>query len=500
MPGPIAVQTRTEGSRPIKLDLESESTARSGKRVTQSRAAETKLDGSAAKPMPRPRKPEERMIDAAVAAAITEADERASTKGRTLPMEARGVEPTKEVGAPQAEIQRDRSAVPSKPRGTPPPIKAKSDRSGEILVGAPQAVERDDSSGPTEIRSGRTVVPESSKAAPRRDTPPLFHDLAAPAVVPAKAEARTGATQPPSVALPIEAPAKKTQPPSEAVVAPIAAPTSPRMQPALVVRPDGAATHTQPVRAPLVAATPAPVATPIARPTTPPTTAPRKSTHRVPNWVAAAVFGLLGLGAGVLIASGSDDDEAATLRPALSTASIAPAKALEPVREPAADVPVEPEPTLEPPAAEPALTTPEVVAMVDDTPNLSDDVAADPAPRRRYKRRARPQAVQTSMPEPEPEPEPELAAPKPRPKPPSATALLGQARAAYAGGNHEAAYRLARRSHSAGGSNDALVVMAKAACRSDNKDGALSALRQLPLLERAPIRRDCRKAGSRIGI
>jgi hypothetical protein len=507
MPGPITVQTRTEGSRPIKLDLESEPTARSGKRVTQSRAAETKSDGSVAKPMPRPRKPEERMIDAAVAAAITEADVRASTKGRTLPMESRGVEPTKEVGAPQAEIQRDRSAAPGKPRGTPPPIKEKTDRSGEIRVGAPQAVARDDSSGPTEIRSGRTVVPESSEPAPRRDTPPLFHDLAAPGIAPGKAEARGGATQPASVASSIEATAKKTQPPTEAVVAPIAAPTpasdrSTRTQPALIVHPDGAATHTQPVRAPLVAATPAPVATPIARPTTPPSTSPRKATHRVPNWVAAAVFGLLGLGAGVLIASGAGDDEPAELRPALANASTTPAAepasktSPEPAREP-----VTVEPSTEPPAIDPVPpTTPEVVAMIDDTPSLADDAAADPAPRRRYKRRARAQPVQTSAPDPEPEREPELAAPKPRPKPPSATALLGQARAAYASGNHETAYRLARRSHSAGGSNDALVMMAKAACRNDDKDGALSALRQLPLLERAPIRRDCRKAGSRIGI
>ena len=366
-PGPIAVHTRTEGSRPIKLDLDGDAqptTARSGKRVTQSRAAETKSDGSVAKPMPRPRKPEERMIDAAVAAAITEADKRAATKGRTLPMEARGVEPAKEVGAPQAEIQRDRSAAPGKPPATPPPIKAKADRSGEIRIGAPQAVERDDSSGPTEIRSGRTVVPESSKAVPRRDTPPLFHDLAAPAVVPVAAEVRTGATQPPSAEPPKEASTNKTQPPSEPTPA---ADRSTRTQPALIVRPDGAATHTQPPRAPVLAAMPAPVATPIARTTTPPP-APRKATHRVPNWVAAAVFGLLGLGAGVLIASSSDDDEPAKLQAGLANASISPTEAVAPAREPVAEVPDEPAPSLEPPATEPPLATPEVVAMAESTP------------------------------------------------------------------------------------------------------------------------------------
>jgi hypothetical protein len=42
--------------------------------------------------------------------------------------------------------------------------------------------------------------------------------------------------------------------------------------------------------------------------------------------------------------------------------------------------------------------------------------------------------------------------------------------------------------------------MAKSACRRDDKAAALSAVKQLPLLERAPIRRDCRKNGSRIGL
>lgn len=42
--------------------------------------------------------------------------------------------------------------------------------------------------------------------------------------------------------------------------------------------------------------------------------------------------------------------------------------------------------------------------------------------------------------------------------------------------------------------------MAKAACRTGNVDAAKSALRQLPVLDRSTVRRDCRQTGNPIGL
>ena len=122
--------------------------------------------------------------------------------------------------------------------------------------------------------------------------------------------------------------------------------------------------------------------------------------------------------------------------------------------------------------------------------------------RRRRRRRRRRRAVEPEpepMPEPEPEPEP-VALPAPSPPPRSANELLTDAQSALKSGDADRAYRLARKSNAAERSDEALVVMTRAACRKDDKDAALGALRELPLLERSKHRRDCRKAGHRIGL
>jgi hypothetical protein len=233
----------------------------------------------------------------------------------------------------------------------------------------------------------------------------------------------------------------------------------------------------------------------------PVTVALRKAWRHVPNWAAAAAFGLLGLSVGVLVAGDSDDEGAAVADvPAARMAGAAPTPAHDPPPRPEpVRPPVAPESAVAPPLTEaPPVEVPEIVAIVEDTPQVLDE-SSEP-PRRRSRRRARPAPVLETSSQPEPEPEPEPPPPRAKPRPPSASALLQQARSALTDGDFAAAYRLARRSQATSGSNDALELMTRAACRRDDKASALAALRQLPLLDRAPVRRDCRRAGSRIGL
>jgi hypothetical protein len=262
--------------------------------------------------------------------------------------------------------------------------------------------------------------------------------------------------------------------------------------------------RTQPAVVPATVPTPAPVADVRPRPpaprSSPAAAAVREAWRRVPNWAVAVAFALVGLSGGVLIASAWDDDEAATAEtPTARLAGAAPTPAHDPPAnpEPPPPAPVAPEPSVAPPIETTPADVPEIIAIVEDTPQDLD--ATEERPRRRARRRPRPAPV-LDAPEPEPETEPEPPPPQPKPEPPSASALLRQARSAFANGDLGKAYRLARRSHSTSASDEALAVMSKAACRMGDQDSALAALRQLPLLDRAPIRRDCRRAGSRIGL
>lgn len=87
-----------------------------------------------------------------------------------------------------------------------------------------------------------------------------------------------------------------------------------------------------------------------------------------------------------------------------------------------------------------------------------------------------------------------------RRRPLSAAALLHDGEVALALGDAEQAYRLAKRSRDAGERADASSLVARSACRIGERDEAKQALRDLPLLERGAVRRDCRRSGGRIGL
>ena len=392
----------------------------------------------------------------------------------------------------------------------------------------PTAID-DDDSGPTAVgRKAATLPPPARGSVTRPDGSAAKPKVAdAPAAAP-----RSGVTVPDGSAT-FEPPKSRTQPSIGGQVQMIDAAVAAALvdaqagqervaaTPGRIERDATAKGRTQvtpivPLERPPASIEPAaiPRPAPIERTPAPMAVAPRSATAsplrkawaRVPNWAVAAAFGIIGLTAGIVIASGDDEDEAAVRadappsRVASATPTPPPAKAVEPPAKPV-EPPVAPPPVVEVPPTE----TPEIVAMVDDTPQLLDDTAStssttEAAPRRRWRRRPQREPLQSTTPDPEPESDPEPPPPRPKPRPPSASALLGQARSALANGEYACAYRLAQRSNGVSPSSDAVATMARAACRRDDKDAALSALRQLPLLERAPVRRDCRKAGSRIGL
>ena len=218
------------------------------------------------------------------------------------------------------------------------------------------------------------------------------------------------------------------------------------------------------------------------------------STRRLPVVLGLVALLLLGVGVvGWFAMRSSDGPEpsgspAASGSPQVSLAerpTAEPATAAEPTTTAAT---IEPIPTAVPellPAAEPTMT--------DDEASLPE-----PAPPRRrssrYRSRREPEPVD-AVPEPEPEP-----APPPKPRPPSASELLQQAESALTRGDGAEAYRLASRSNQTRPSTEAMVVMARAACRTGDTQKAKRALKDIPLLDRGAVRRDCRHNGERIGL
>lgn len=75
-----------------------------------------------------------------------------------------------------------------------------------------------------------------------------------------------------------------------------------------------------------------------------------------------------------------------------------------------------------------------------------------------------------------------------------ASALLNEARRAYAAGQGATAYRLAARSQKLRPSGDASELMTLAACQEQRPDAAADALRGVPLRRRSHVRSACRQA------
>jgi hypothetical protein len=239
-----------------------------------------------------------------------------------------------------------------------------------------------------------------------------------------------------------------------------------------------------------------------------PVAAPKKRKPKLAVWVAIGAASLLILGSAGLVAVGtttSAESASDGLHVSASMSRLGEAGAFPTV------VPVEE--VLAAPVAEPSDL--EAAALDGEEAEEKDEADAEedaegvepvaelatPRPARRWRRArqvAEPEPLEDT-PEPEAEPAPRPT-PLPKPAPPSASALLDQARAALRRGDHEAALRLARRSHASSPSEEAMTIAAQAACRAGDTESAKNAIKQLPLLQRAKVRRECRRDGSPIGL
>lgn len=125
-----------------------------------------------------------------------------------------------------------------------------------------------------------------------------------------------------------------------------------------------------------------------------------------------------------------------------------------------------------------------------------------PQPRRtrRAPRRGRVPTVAAVETSPEPTPAPRRSSSSRRARPVSADELLFDGEVALRLGNAKQAYQLAKRGRHTGAHEDAASLVARSACRIGERNEAKQALRDLPLLERGAVRRDCRRSGSPIGL
>ena len=81
-----------------------------------------------------------------------------------------------------------------------------------------------------------------------------------------------------------------------------------------------------------------------------------------------------------------------------------------------------------------------------------------------------------------------------------AAGLLVSAKKALAAGKARKAYALAQRSRGIKRSNDALLVMGRAACRMKDEKKAKAAAQGLPFREAREVRKACRSKGIRLGL
>jgi hypothetical protein len=141
-----------------------------------------------------------------------------------------------------------------------------------------------------------------------------------------------------------------------------------------------------------------------------------------------------------------------------------------------------------------------VVANPDEEVVLELEPSAQPRRAHRARRRGHAPTVTVMDTTPEPTPAPRRSSSTRRPRPVSAEELLFDGEVALRLGDAKQAYRLAKRSRDSGAHTDAASLVARSACRIGERDEAKQALRDLPLLERGAVRRDCRRSGSRIGM
>lgn len=143
----------------------------------------------------------------------------------------------------------------------------------------------------------------------------------------------------------------------------------------------------------------------------------------------------------------------------------------------------------------------ELLAVANPTEAIEPAIEPAPQPRRSRRARSRNHAPAAAAQDAAPE-----SAPAPRrsstrkPRPVSAEELLFDGEVALRLGDAKQAFRLAKRSRDTGAHTDAASLVARSACRIGETDEAKQALRELPLLERGAVRRDCRRSGSRIGL
>ena len=221
---------------------------------------------------------------------------------------------------------------------------------------------------------------------------------------------------------------------------------------------------------------------------------------------AAALVLAVGLTASPTASSRTEQDVARDGL-ALATNLVDPASALVQTWTSAA-APVEAT-TQVPSTVAPALVAPlpsadSRLALAVTSPVDAIAPALEPAPQPRRARRARHRGYAPAVTEvettTEPTPAPRRSSSSRRPRPASAEELLFDGEVALRLGDAKQAYRLAKRSRNTGAHADASSLVARSACRIGERDEAKQALRDLPLLERGAVRRDCRRSGSRIGL
>lgn len=166
-------------------------------------------------------------------------------------------------------------------------------------------------------------------------------------------------------------------------------------------------------------------------------------------------------------------------------------------------------PTPAPSPVVPALVAPlpsadQRLALAVTNPADAVSTVLEPAPKPRRARWARHRGhaptVTTVETTPEPTPAPRRSSGSRKPRSVSVEELLFDGEVALRLGDAKQAYRLAKRSRDTGARTDAASLVARSACRLGERDEAKQALRDLPLLERGAVRRDCRRSGGRIGL
>jgi hypothetical protein len=168
--------------------------------------------------------------------------------------------------------------------------------------------------------------------------------------------------------------------------------------------------------------------------------------------------------------------------------------------EPVEEVPVEPVEPVEP--AEPADEAPPEPAGLAAPAEPPSTSAPNPG-RNQHKRRHRSRSrdkQRSASPAPVAASAPKPSSASPTKSEPSAEELLASAKKALLAGSNSSAYSLAAKSRRQKRTNDATLVMARAACRLGSENKAKAAFSQLPMGWRIGVRSECRKKGIKLGL